>query len=87
MDACVTPVLEITEVAEAKLHRSRDAFNAQSGLPNPAPKLSRTPAKRPPEATTADSVTRAILTNLGYSEESIQSLVKEGVVDDPDAEN
>lgn len=86
VDACVTPVLEITEVAQANLHRSRDAFNAQSGLPNPAPKLSRTAAKRPPEVV-AGSVTRTILSELGYNEDSIQNLVKEGVVDDPDTQD
>lgn len=44
VDACVNPVVEWSEASKFDHNRERDVF-AAADVPNPAPKLSRTPAK------------------------------------------
>lgn len=49
LDACVSPVLAPHEVADAEHTRARDGFLDVGGVPQPAPapRFSRTPARRP----------------------------------------
>lgn len=87
LDACVTPVLEMDEAAkhEGSVFRNSFAKNPDTGHwdPEPAPKLSRTPA------TLKDSERRCpaigehsieILEECGYDLKTIKSLISTGVV-------
>jgi alpha-methylacyl-CoA racemase len=49
LDACVTPVVELAEVASELHLRSRATFGTQGGVlqPSPAPRFSRTPSSEP----------------------------------------
>lgn len=49
VDACVTPVLELAEVAVDPHLVARETFDASTGLPRPAPRFSRSAAERPAE--------------------------------------
>ena len=85
IDACVTPVLEMDEAPKFALHRDREAFSQSTGLPSPAPKLSRTPAERGPQSTQGP-ITKAVLEQLGYSDDQILKLSGDGVIDDPESD-
>ena len=81
-DACVAPVLSMEEAEQHDHHISRNAFCSKSGLPNPAPKLSRTPGVRSTvEPKDLGSETRNVLTELGYSKEEMDNLAEEGIID------
>lgn len=98
-DACVMPVLTMEEAARHPHNVARDAFRtvqrggakpgAEQGaeavlVPQPAPKLSRTPGSS--QAWQDDSVyvpgkdTLRILGQLGYSTAAIDQLLEEGAV-------
>lgn len=47
VDACVTPVLELGEVPTDLHLAARGTFDASTGLPQPAPRFSRSVARRP----------------------------------------
>lgn len=86
-DVCITPVYSIEEVLEDKQLKARGIFSEidhpvegkllQTRMPA---KFSETPAqiKTPPPAIGQDTV--AILSDLGYSQEEILNLRKDGVV-------
>jgi alpha-methylacyl-CoA racemase len=50
VDACVTPVLELSEAAADAHLVAREVFDASTGLPQPAPRFSRSRARRPAQA-------------------------------------
>ncbi|KZC11908.1 PREDICTED: alpha-methylacyl-CoA racemase [Dufourea novaeangliae] len=85
-DACVTPVLNVKEVALHAHNRERKTFTVSeddSVIPNPAPRLSRTSGKskglqknpEPGEHTTE------ILTELSFKSSEITDLIKNGIVE------
>ena len=84
MDACVTPVLDLTEAAEHSQNIANGVFlkDADGTVePGPAPKLSRTPATvtstRQPQV---GENTREVLQQCGYSHVDIDVLEKDGVI-------
>lgn len=99
-DACVAPVLEPHEVdhlgrSAVELAEGEAAVPEQGGAPEPAPRLSRTPARSaaetyarsPPEDLLQPGRhTREVLTEAGFSAAQIDALVKGRVVEQADAE-
>src|ERR1700677_2371640 len=75
-DACVAPVLSLSEAPDHPHNKARGTFTEVAGLtqPAPAPRFSRTPADppQPPPAPGAD--TDAVLTSLGYDQPRIADL-------------
>jgi len=93
-DACVTPVLDLTEVAADAHHRARGAFGvALDGpvpphalghpMPAPAPRLSRTPGRVTRGAPVVGADTRAVLLAAGFSGDAVDRLVASGAVAGP----
>lgn len=85
LDACVTPVLDFHTVDKSKYNANnyffcRDANNTI--IPNPAPRLSRTPAVSVAQQSLPKlgQHTSEILEELGYSKKQIASLINEGCV-------
>lgn len=81
-DACVTPVLELGEVAGHDHNRRRRLLMEQNGrnVPAPAPRFSRsTPVPGRPGASTADD-DGEILVRFGYSREEVADLRGSGIV-------
>jgi alpha-methylacyl-CoA racemase len=91
-DACVTPVLSLTEVADDPHHRARDAFAvgldgpslppgaAERAMPSPAPRLARTPGTVRSGAPAPGAHTRAVLDEAGIASATIDVLIARGVV-------
>jgi alpha-methylacyl-CoA racemase len=91
-DACVTPVLDLREVAEHPHHVARGAFavplegpaiaNDGAGhlMPSPAPRLSRTPGEVRSGAPVPGAHTREVLRAAGIDDARIDELVARGVV-------
>ena len=82
-DACVTPVLAMSEVAEHPHHKARQSFvHSDSGVwqPRSAPRYSRTDSPTPAPAVPAGADTMRILQELGYSESQCEKLLKDEVV-------
>ncbi|XP_052133410.1 alpha-methylacyl-CoA racemase [Frankliniella occidentalis] len=89
-DACVTPVLTLEEAARHPHNVARGAFlrpgegHGGPTVPQPAPKLSRTPGVSRAAGSPADGYvpgkdTRRVLRELGYSDAQVQRLLDEGV--------
>lgn len=81
-DACVAPVLEMSEV-EAHLHNAdRETFTRVGGVlqANPAPRFSRTPADKPKSPTAAGANSEDILKQLNYSNADIEQLKQSRVL-------
>ena len=78
-DACVAPVLSLTEAPAHPHNRARDAHATTGGLtrPNPAPRFSRTPAARSGEATRDLGAT---LAGFGIEATEADRLASEGIV-------
>ena len=89
-DACVTPVLNIEELASSPLHRHRQSFSPTADdpsevLPNPAPRLSSSPAlptHREGTRPVMGQHSKEVLRELGYGEQEVEKLVQEGVVEE-----
>lgn len=83
-DACVTPVLTPEEAVNHPHNIERQTFSVKNEtiIPNPAPKLSRTPGKASGvEAAVENGAhTKEILLGLGYSSSDIEKLHADGVV-------
>ncbi|KAG8233274.1 hypothetical protein J437_LFUL013838 [Ladona fulva] len=88
-DACVTPVLLPEEVGSHHHNAERNSFFQTSQgkgewVPHPAPRLSETPgvsqASLHKESVEPGKHSTEILKELGYADEEISSLAKEGVV-------
>ena len=80
-DACVTPVLTLTEAAAAPELRDRGTFVEWDGLaqPAPAPRLSASPPVRRPRSRWCGD-TDEVLAELGHDGTSIARLRADGVV-------
>ena len=84
----MTPVLEKHEAPSHPHNQARASF-LPSGLPKPAPTLSRTPASA---STGSDSLefgehTAEILAEEGFSQDTIHRLLQEKVVQQADLEH
>ncbi|MGI9246940.1 MAG: CaiB/BaiF CoA transferase family protein [Steroidobacteraceae bacterium] len=81
-DACVSPVLSLSEVARHPHNAARGTFIEVDGVeqPAPAPRFSRTPAApvRPPHAAGAD--TAEILQQAGFTAAEIAALREGGAL-------
>ncbi|MEU8306992.1 CaiB/BaiF CoA-transferase family protein [Actinomadura sp. NPDC048955] len=79
-DACVAPVLSMTEAAEHPYNTSREVFPDLAGhrQPAPAPRFSRTPADTDGVPVLPGGQTRAVLDELGFDD--AEALLKEGAV-------
>ena len=84
-DACVTPVLSLSEAAAAQSLTARSVFIERDGLvqPAPAPRLSDSPPRAGRRAGWG-SDTDAVLSELGFSQFQIGRLRADGVVSGPD---
>jgi len=82
VDACVQPVLELTEAAKHPHAVARKTFADVDGVPQPqpAPRFSRTPLRMPAPAGALGADTDALLDDLGMSAEAIGKLRDAGVV-------
>lgn len=84
-DACVTPVLNLKDVASHAHNKERNIFKTgDNGLvtPNPAPRLSRTPgiSKKHERNAKLGEHTTEILTELDFKPEEIVNLIANGIV-------
>ncbi len=82
-DACVAPVLELSEVNDDKHNRERNTFVDVDGSvqPSPAPRLSRTPAVASDTNLPRGAHTEEILLELGYKDEELKELFETGIVE------
>lgn len=85
LDACVTPVLDINTLEKHEYYQIKKSITRDSNdmmVPEPQPKLSRTPGRsvsqEPP--TLPGQHTIEILTELGYSKKQIDELQRKGCV-------
>jgi len=81
-DACVSPVLGLTEAPHHAHNRARETFVTLGGIvqPAPAPRFARTPARlgrRPPRP---GEHSLELLGELGYDDSAIDDLVAAGAV-------
>jgi alpha-methylacyl-CoA racemase len=81
-DACVAPVLTMSEAAVSRHAQSRHAFVDVAGImqPAPAPRFSRTPSATPLPPPAPGEHTREVLLQMGRSPAEIERLAKAGVV-------
>lgn len=81
-DACVTPVLDMAEVADEPHVRSRELIVERFGIRQvaPAPRFSATPASIRTAPAQPGRHTREVLAELGYDEERIGRIVAGGAV-------
>jgi alpha-methylacyl-CoA racemase len=81
-DACVTPVLSMSEAPEHPHNKGRNTFVEIGGIvqPGPAPRFSRTASEigRPPEA--ADAAANHALHAWGVPQANISRLLETGVI-------
>ena len=85
-DACVTPVLSGDEAPDHRHNKISNTFleSADGGMePSPAPRLSRTPATvRTTAQTNVGQDTTTVLLESGFSQEEIEGLRKNGIVEE-----
>ena len=82
-DACVAPVLELDEVGSDPHNRERGLIIEIDGVPQPAPapRLSRTPGRADKMGYPNGPDTRGVLRELGYSEQEVEHLLKNEIVE------
>lgn len=81
-DACVTPVLSMSEAVKHPHNAARGTFVDVAGEPQPAPapRFSRTPAKSPEPAPEVGAHTDEVLAGCGYGADEIAQLRADGTV-------
>jgi alpha-methylacyl-CoA racemase len=81
-DACVTPVLGLSEAAEHPHNRARGTFADVGGIVQnaPAPRFSRSRTDRPRPAARPGSDTRRLLMEAGIDGDRIRALADAGVI-------
>lgn len=81
-DACVAPVLSLTEAPQHPHNVSREAFVEIAGAlqPAPAPRFSRSKSERPHAFESGSGVTTALLEGASIAPDEIERLRREGVV-------
>lgn len=82
-DACVTPVLSLTEAPEHPHNVERGSFVTVGDIvqPAPAPKFDRTPAATPSPGSVAGADAEQILGELGYSADEAAKLRSSGAIE------
>jgi alpha-methylacyl-CoA racemase len=82
-DACVAPILELTEVAQHPHNRARKLLVEEDGMlqPAPAPRLSRTPGSVSGPGKPRGTHTREVMEEMGYSSAEVDRLVEKGIVE------
>lgn len=82
-DACVTPVLELSDVRTHPHVKERDLLIDFDDIlqPSPGPKLSRTPGTLRKASRPRGSDTLSVLKSLGYSTEQISDMKETGIVE------
>ena len=81
-DACVTPVLGLSEAARHPHNAARGTFVERDGVcqPVPAPRFGSTPARPGPAAREPGSDSRAVLSDWGLEAAEIDRLIASGAV-------
>jgi len=81
-DACVAPVLSMSEAADHPHNSYRDTFLEVEGVsqPAPAPRFSKTPAGIDSGPSTPGADTAAVLSEAGFSDEEIGRLRESGAI-------
>jgi alpha-methylacyl-CoA racemase len=90
-DACVTPVLDLSEVTSHPHHRARSTFGVELDgpvpstalghpMPAPAPRLSRTPGAVVRGAPVVGAHTHDVLSGAGFTPAEIDVLIASGAV-------
>ncbi len=85
-DACVTPVLAMSEARDHPHNRARQSFVERDGVwqPRTAPRFSRTDGGEPRPAVALGQDTEAVLAELGYSAEQVAAMLESGAVKGPE---
>lgn len=81
-DACVAPVLSLTEATTDEHNRRRNVFTAETGFPqpSPAPRFSRTAPVPAGAAPFPGEHTRTVLSGAGYDPAAIKALERDGAI-------
>ena len=81
-DCCVTPVLSFDDAPQHEHHRSRDSFVTINDITQcaPVPRFSRTITDKPKAPVGTDTHSKAILKELGFTQNQITELFSEGVL-------
>ncbi|MGI9522508.1 MAG: CaiB/BaiF CoA transferase family protein [Hyphomicrobiaceae bacterium] len=81
-DACVLPVLSMSEAATHPHNAARGSFVEVEGVvqPAPVPKFSTTPRGQPTRSAHAGDHTNSILARHGFSEDELRQLAANGVI-------
>jgi alpha-methylacyl-CoA racemase len=81
-DACVAPVLSLTEATRDPRNAARSVFTEAAGFPqpSPAPRFDRTPAGGPGLTPHPGEHTGAVLTAAEYGDAEIDRLERAGAV-------
>ncbi|MFI1929137.1 CaiB/BaiF CoA transferase family protein [Streptomyces sp. NPDC020330] len=79
-DACVTPVLSLSEAPHHPQHRARGTYVADGTgtAPAPTPRFARTPGRLPHPAPAPGADTREVLARAGLDEAEIAALLDAG---------
>lgn len=79
-DACVAPVLSLTEAVDHPHNQARQTLVKTEGVvqPAPAPRFDKTPPQLPPPAPAIGSATRAWLAQAGLLPTMIDAMVADG---------
>lgn len=82
VDACVTPVLQLHEVAEHPHSMARRSFVDVAGTlqPAPAPRLGRTPAVAAAQSSPLGRDSESIAISLGWTPQEVKAMVAAGVL-------
>ncbi|NGP07388.1 CoA transferase [Rhodococcus sp. 14C212] len=81
-DACVTPVLSLTEAPEHPHNVARGTFATIGGVrqPSPGPRFSRTPQSLPEQPAALGAHTREVLAGLGMTDSAIDRLFQDDII-------
>ncbi len=81
-DACVAPVLRMSEAIAHPHNAARGSFVEVEGVtqPGPAPKFSKTPSAAPGRCAYAGEHTRDVLADFGFADDKIAALIEAGAV-------
>jgi len=87
-DACVTPVLGLSEAPEHAHNRARSTFLEVGGIVQnaPAPRFSRSQCDRPRPASEPGVDTSSVLSEFGYGPDRLRDLAAAGVIPSMDGE-
>ena len=81
-DVCFAPILSMWDAPKHPHAKARESFYDIDGIthPAPAPKFSRTPSSKPVPSPQTGAHTIEILSDLGYNQSDIDTMLKNGAV-------